>query len=75
MAPIITAHIRQTATTSLNDHLASIGIVSAISGADMFEMDHAMIVQPRTHRRTRKAKPFRRSGPVGTILFTKLADT
>ena len=69
MAPIITAHMSQTATTSGNDHSALIGIISETTGDDMFAADHRMSDHPTAMSPNRMAKPLRPDAPVRLAIF------
>jgi hypothetical protein len=63
IAPIITAHISQTATTSLTAQSDVIGIIRLTRGEDMLAADQRTRPQPVIDRTTSAAKPFRMSAP------------
>ncbi len=72
IAPIITAHISQTATTSLPAQSDVIGIIRLTRGEDMLAADQRTSPQPVTDRKTSAATPFRMLAPVAGLDLTDI---
>jgi len=73
IAPIITAHISQTAIVSKNDQSARIGIISDTIGDDAFAVGQMMRAQPIAESATSACAPLRIWVPFELRLVTTLS--